>query len=234
MGNVYAIDYTKSKTFSKFGGKFNMKLAKLFSISSTTLSLSGLFLAPVLANPVQQLVAQNAAPVQNVYTEGATRIGRIVELSGSTATVVFRDGSTQEIQVPADANLVQDNYIAVNDGHYDGTIRTGRIVSIVGGIITVKLDDGTLTTVYNQSRGPIDGIWPSPGQYVWITNNRIVASAANQNAYNISYVKPAAIDFSSSRTETVQPAPAPVYRPEPAPAPAPAPVEQAKPVRGMW
>jgi hypothetical protein len=211
-----------------------MKLEKLFCITSLSISLSGATLAPVFAQTVQPATGYG----QNAYStvaQGTTRVGWISEMNGSTATVIYRNGQSEDIQVsPEDAramNLNQGDYIAVTDGRIDGISRVGRVVGIVGSIVTVKLDDGEVTTV---QRG--NNIYLKEGKTVYVSGNRVIAVANNDKFPKYTAVKTSNVDLTTTETAPMQ---QPIRRTEVQRTETPAPVQAApepapQPVRGMW
>jgi|GEM_PF-2458229 len=211
-----------------------MKLEKLFCITSLSISLSSATLAPVFAQTVQPATGYG----QNAYStvaQGTTRVGWISEMNGSTATVIYRNGQSEDIQVsPEDAramNLNQGDYIAVTDGRIDGISRVGRVVGIVGPIVTVKLNDGEVTTV---QRG--NNIYLKEGKTVYVSGNRVIAVANNDKFPKYTAVKTSNVDLTTTETAPVQ---QPIRRTEVQRTEAPAPVQAApepapQPVRGMW
>ncbi|MEI6380956.1 MAG: hypothetical protein WCO81_08755 [Cyanobacteriota bacterium ELA615] len=211
-----------------------MKLEKLFCITSLSISLSSATLAPVFAQTVQPATGYG----QNAYStvaQGTTRVGWISEMNGSTATVIYRNGQSEDIQVsPEDAramNLNQGDYIAVTDGRIDGISRVGRVVGIVGPIVTVKLNDGEVTTV---QRG--NNIYLKEGKTVYVSGNRVIAVADSEKFPKYTAVKTSNIDLTTTETAPMQ---QPMRRTEVQRTEAPAPVQAApepapQPVRGMW
>ena len=211
-----------------------MKLEKLFCITSLSISLSGATLAPVFAQTVQPATGYG----QNAYStvaQGTTRVGWISEMNGSTATVIYRNGQSEDIQVsPEDAramNLNQGDYIAVTDGRIDGISRVGRVVGIVGPIVTVKLNDGEVTTV---QRG--NNIYLKEGKTVYVSGNRVIAVADSDKFPKYTAVKTSNVDLTTTETAPVQ---QPMRHTEVQRTEAPAPVQAApepapQPVRGMW
>ncbi len=211
-----------------------MKLEKLFCITSLSISLSGATLAPVFAQTVQPATGYG----QNTYgtvAQGTTRVGWISEMNGSTATVIYRNGQSEDIQVsPEDAramNLNQGDYVAVTDGRIDGISRVGRVVGIVGPIVTVKLNDGEVTTV---QRG--NNIYLKEGKTVYVSGNRVIAVADSEKFPKYTAVKTSNVDLTTTETAPVQ---QPIRRTEVQRTEAPAPVQAApepspQPVRGMW
>jgi hypothetical protein len=211
-----------------------MKLEKLFCITSLSISLSGATLAPVFAQTVQPATGYG----QNAYStvaQGTTRVGWISEMNGSTATVIYRNGQSEDIQVsPEDAramNLNQGDYIAVTDGRIDGISRVGRVVGIVGPIVTVKLNDGEVTTV---QRG--NNIYLKEGKTVYVSGNRVIAVANNDKFPKYTAVKTSNVDLTTTETAPMQ---QPIRRTEVQRTETPAPVQAApepapQPVRGMW
>jgi len=211
-----------------------MKLEKLFCITSLSISLSSATLAPVFAQTVQPATGYG----QNAYStvaQGTTRVGWISEMNGSTATVIYRNGQSEDIQVsPEDAramNLNQGDYIAVTDGRIDGISRVGRVVGIVGPIVTVKLNDGEVTTV---QRG--NNIYLKEGKTVYVSGNRVIAVADSDKFPKYTAVKTSNVDLTTTETAPVQ---QPMRHTEVQRTEAPAPVQAApepapQPVRGMW
>ncbi len=207
-----------------------MKLEKILCITTLSISISGAFLAPVFAQNIQP--AGYDQNVTNTVATRTTRVAWISEINGSTATVIYRNGSSEDIPIASEdvskLNVAQGNYVSVTDGHIDGIVRVGRVVGMVGPIVTVKLDDGQVDTIQN---GPSI----KPGKYVYVSGGRVVAVANNDYFPKYTAVKASNIDFTPSQpapivqpvrhTEVQQVQSAPVQAaPEPAP----------QPIKGMW
>jgi hypothetical protein len=156
-----------------------MKVQTLFSITTLPLLLSSLVLAPVSANPVQPISSEN--PAQNLIAQGIARFARISEISGSTVTVVFRDGSSQDIQVSSgdmkSMNLMQNKYVVVAGGKIVNVVMLGEITKISGSTFSVTFDDKT-TKQYQVSSGDFQALNLMEGLRVGVVNNMIVGVAS--------------------------------------------------------
>ncbi len=211
-----------------------MKLEKFLCITTLSISISGAFLAPVFAQNIQP--AGYDQNVTNTVATRTTRVAWISEINGSTATVIYRNGSSEDIPIASEdvskLNVAQGNYVSVTDGHIDGIVRVGRVVGIVGSIVTIKLNDGQVDTVQVPPR--LDTSLKL-GKYVYVSGGRVVAVANNDYFPKYTAVKASNIDFTPSQpapivqpvrhTEVQQVQSAPVQAaPEPAP----------QPIKGMW
>jgi hypothetical protein len=231
-----------------------MKFAKFLSLAALSISLSGLVLSPASANSTATNSPNRSG--ENLIASATNQLGRIIGTSGSTVTVLFRDGSTRDFQVaPEDIqsmNLTEDTYVTVTEERIIGIARSGRIVAVVGDILTYRLNDGTVGNTSSSGHSKFTALDLRPGTFIFISNGEIIAVSSSDQSNIIqrsTNSRTSTLGEGSSQrvTETVirerqvEIVPTPTERiVEPMPEPVVTepvikkPAVIKKPVRGLW
>ncbi len=225
-----------------------MKLAKFLSLAALSISISSLFLSPVSANPPGENNWNRMG--ENLIASAKTQLGRVIETSGSTVTVLFRDGSTKVFQVSEEQikqmNLAEDKYVTVSEEEIIDVVKFGKVVAVVGDILTYKLQEGSVGTVALSSQNSVDTLDLKEGTYIYLSNGQIIAVSYTEEAEIIKRsAQNRTATLGEQNTQRVQETYVREVRTVPAPVREvvePAVTEQVitkpavikKPIRGMW
>jgi hypothetical protein len=112
------------------------------------------------------------------------QVGKIQSISGSTAVVEMKDGTTQEIPYSSDSidedeasQLTAGSYVLVNDGKIEGVAYKGTIRNLTGSQAEVELENGELEPI-DVSRTEIGAYNLMEGMPVYIYSDQIVDTAS--------------------------------------------------------
>jgi hypothetical protein len=112
----------------------------------------------------------------------ARQVGTIESISGSTAVVKMKDGTTQEISYSPDevedaSQVAPGSYVLVNNGKIEGVAYKGTIRNLTGSQAEVELENGDLEPI-DVTRAEIGSYNLMEGMPVYIYSDQIVDTAS--------------------------------------------------------
>jgi hypothetical protein len=151
---------------------------KFLTGTTIALLLSAVAIAPAKAqssdSQMQQQTQQQSARQQ--------QIGKIQSVSGSTATVVLADGTTQSVLLSPNAmeqgdmkesDLAPNSYVLIRNGEIAAPVQKGRITEITGTNVYVNLENGGIKQ-FNASKVDFGRLNLNEGTPVYVSDNTIV------------------------------------------------------------
>jgi hypothetical protein len=161
----------------------NLTLKILAGTAFVLLSTVGV--APVKAQSSATPMESQTQQSEMQQSEMQSRqVGTIQSISGSTAVVEMKDGTTQEIPYSAESmdedeasQLAPGSYVLINDGQIEGVAYKGTIRNITGAQAEVELENGELEPI-DVTRAEIGAYNLIEGTPVYIYSDQIVDTAS--------------------------------------------------------
>jgi hypothetical protein len=168
---------------------------------TVVLALSAMAIAPAHAEyNTQESQKSPQAQVQ----QSQKRLGRVVSVSGSTATVEMSDGMTKTVEISSDMDdmtISQGSYVVVSDNEITGIAQVGTIRSMAGSLADVELENGE-TQQISVSRAEIGAMNLIEGTQVYVADDEIIAAARSTSTDTMS--SPSSTDGTmQSQSETM-------------------------------
>jgi hypothetical protein len=152
-------------------------------LTGTTLGvlMSTVAIAPASAEYVaQHLQPQDSMEQRESMGSRETKVGQIQEISGSTVTVMMKDGMSKDIETSPNTltqmNLSQGSYVLVSNDAIIGAAERGTIRSVTNEVAEIEMDNGDVKT-FNIGQELAANTEIVAGADVFVANNEIVASA---------------------------------------------------------
>ncbi len=141
------------------------------------LALSAMAIAPAQAEYNMQ---QGQTSSQSQREQSQKRLGRVVSVSGSTATVEMSNGKTKTVEMSSNdmdgMAIAPGAYVVVSDNEITGVAQVGTIRSMTGSLANVELENGDSQRV-RVSRAEIGAMNLIEGTRVYVADDEIIAAA---------------------------------------------------------
>lgn len=159
---------------------------KILTGTALGVLMSAVAIAPASAEYLaQRLQPQDSMEQRESMGQRETKVGQISDISGSTVTVMMKDGVSQDIETSPNTlsqwNLSEGSYVLVSDNAIIGAAERGTIRSVNNSVAEIELENGDIQTLdISQDLAADTGI--VAGAEVLVANNEIIGSVDSMNA----------------------------------------------------